>query len=196
VRVIAGSARGRRLKSVRGRHTRPTTDRVKENLFNIVGEAVVQAQVLDLFAGNGGIGIEALSRGAAKAVFVDKDRLCTDMIHTNLTETGLLARAEIYTNDVFRAVRILGQKQRQFNFIFLDPPYESGLSNKTLTEIAANNLLAADGIVVAEHSSKEEIIDFTLNLIRVRQVRYGDIILSFYRIEEDELEDLRMSRQL
>ncbi len=80
MRVIAGSARGRRLKSVRGRHTRPTTDRVKENLFNIVGEAVVQAQVLDLFAGNGGIGIEALSRGAAKAVFVDKDRLCTDMI--------------------------------------------------------------------------------------------------------------------
>jgi len=196
VRVIAGSARGRRLKSVRGTRTRPTTDRVKENLFNILGASVVQARVLDLFAGSGGIGIEALSRGAAIAVFVDNERACTEIIRANLINTSLLAKAEIYTNDVFRAIRILGQKHRQFDFIYLDPPYASGLADKALSAIADSSLLSGNGIVVAEHSSKEEIVQSALNLIRVRQARYGDTALSFYRIEGDGFEDLRMPRQL
>ena len=194
MRIIAGNARGRRLQSVPGRHTRPTTDRVKENLFNIMGNTVVGAQVLDLFAGSGGIGIEALSRGASKAVFVDNERQCTAVIRTNLTAASLLPQAEIYTADVFRAVRILGQNQRKFDFIYLDPPYGRSLAAKTLKEIAANGLLTANGVAVAEHSSKEEIAQASLNLIRVRQVCYGDTALSFYRIEEDKLEDMRMSR--
>lgn len=196
MRVIAGHARGRRLKSVRGSRTRPTTDQVKENLFNIIGNQIVQAKVLDLFAGSGGIGIEALSRGAERAVFVDKERLCTEIIRCNLSATGLSERAEVYTNDVFRAIKTLGHKQRRFDFIYLDPPYTSGLADKALAEIAQGNLLADGGIAVVEHSSKEDIAQSTLNLIRIRQARYGDTVLSFYRVEGDNLENLHMSRQL
>ncbi|MGB4141696.1 MAG: RsmD family RNA methyltransferase, partial [Limnochordia bacterium] len=101
-----------------------------------------------------------------------------------------------YTNDVFRAIKTLGHKQRRFDFIYLDPPYTSGLADKALAEIAQGNLLADGGIAVVEHSSKEDIAQSTLNLIRIRQARYGDTVLSFYRVEGDNLENLHMSRQL
>lgn len=185
MRVIAGSARGRRLKSVPGTNTRPTTDRVKENLFNILGSAVNNAAFLDLFAGNGGVGIEALSRGARSAVFIDKSRTCTKMIRTNLEIVGFLDRAQVYTNDVLQALGILGRKGQQFDLIFLDPPYQSGLVDKALVQISSSNLLTPGGLVIAEYGKKEEIIQFALNLSRVREQQYGDTVLGFYRAEED-----------
>ena len=110
MRVISGSARGQKLKSVPGVTTRPTTDRVKENLFNILGSRVIDAVFLDLFAGNGGMGIEALSRGAKLAVFIDKRRACTKMIRTNLEEVGFVDRARGYTNDALKAAAVLGRQ--------------------------------------------------------------------------------------
>ena len=193
MRVIAGSAKGRRLRSVQGMDTRPTTDRVKEALFSILNGRVNDAQFLDLYAGNGGIGIEALSRGAAKAIFIDKSPLCTQMIRTNLSIVNFFDRSEVYTNDVLRALSILGKRKLVFDIIFLDPPYHQDLIGKTLRLISEYELLASGGIVVVEHSKKEEITPEVLKLVRVRSEQYGDTVLGFYRHKEDSSENMCMS---
>ncbi|HHT37225.1 MAG: 16S rRNA (guanine(966)-N(2))-methyltransferase RsmD [Candidatus Wallacebacter cryptica] len=185
MRVISGSARGQKLKSVPGVTTRPTTDRVKENLFNILGSRVIDAVFLDLFAGNGGMGIEALSRGAKLAVFIDKSRACTKMIRTNLEEVGFVDRARVYTNDALKAAAVLGRQGAKFDLIYVDPPYQTGLVAKSLAAISQFSLLAEDGLVIAEYGKKEEIAQFALNLVRVREEKYGDTVLGFYRSKGD-----------
>ncbi len=189
VRVISGSAKGRRLGSVSSLDTRPTSDRVKESLFNIIRNQIEDAIFLDLFAGNGGVGIEALSRGAKKVVFLEKSSLCTKMIHQNLKSTNLASKAEVYTTNVFSGLAKLGKKEKQFNIIFLDPPYQETLVDKTLAMISEYNLLAPDGIVIAEYGKKEELAQFVLNLVQVREAKYGDTVLGFYRIKGDLCEN-------
>ncbi len=181
MRVIAGKERGRRLQTVSGVNTRPTTDRVKEALFNIIGNSIYDASFLDLFAGNGGIGIEALSRGAKMAVFVEKSRLCTKTIKLNLTITSFLDRSEVITKDVISGLKLLGSRDKNFDFIFLDPPYGHGLIEQTLHSIGKYGLLTRNGLVVCEYSTKEEIPKLVLNLSRVRTENYGDTALGFYR---------------
>lgn len=186
VRIIAGSDRGRRLKTPSGRGVRPTIDRVKEALFNILGDLVVDSRFLDLFAGAGGVGIEALSRGANQVVFVELDARHVEIIRENLKLCGFSDRARVYRNDAARACQILGQKGVRFDIIFADPPYGRGLHSSILGQIDQAGILRAGGVVVLEHGSRDLVPSSTAHLKFSRTERYGDTQLSFY-LRQDEI---------
>ncbi len=152
MRVIAGSARGRRLLTREGVETRPTADRFKETLFAILQFDVPGSRFLDLFAGSGAIGVEALSRGAKSAVFVEKSPEAVSCIEANLRATGLYGQARLIQDDAANAVRQLGAAGAQFDLIFMDPPYEKGYEQKTLDEILLAGVLARGGRLVIESS--------------------------------------------
>lgn len=182
MRVITGSARGRRLKSVKGSTTRPTTDRVKESLFAILGTTVTAGAFLDLYAGTGGVGIEALSRGAPWAVFLDHNRRSTRVIRENLRLTGLENRAEVYTVDVYRGIEILGKRKLKFNVVFLDPPYAEHRAVPTLLALSRAQVVAETGTVVAEHGRGEKIPSRAGSFFLEKSKTYGDTVLSFWRL--------------
>ena len=184
LRVIGGEAKGRKLNILKGDSVRPTTDRVKEALFNILREKIIGAEVLDLFAGVGSLGIEALSRGAKRAVFVDKRAACARIIRKNLARLDFHNRAEVYQEEVGPAVKRLAQRGREFDLIFLDPPYGGGLAEKTLGNLTASHLVEEKGIVVVEHHQKRIMPGEVEGLKLVRDERYGDTSLSFYRVEK------------
>ncbi|MDI9485761.1 MAG: 16S rRNA (guanine(966)-N(2))-methyltransferase RsmD [Bacillota bacterium] len=179
MRIIAGKAKGTRLSSVSGLTTRPTGDRVKEALFNILGPAVTGSAFLDLYAGSGAIGLEALSRGASDVVWIDASRACTAQIRANL-EKARLSGGTVYTNDVFRALVQLEKAGRRFDFIFLDPPYGQGLVGKTLEHPSLADVLKKEGIIIAEAGKKEEAPIAVSKLCLKREQRYGDTKLLFY----------------
>jgi len=181
VRVIAGQAKGRKLKAVKGITTRPTADRVKEALFNILRERIDDCYFLDLYAGTGSIGIEALSRGAKKAFFVDAEKQAVQVIKENLFLTNFIEQAEIYQQNVSKATLLLGKKNQQFDLIFLDPPYYQGLEEQTLKAIEHNNLLQEQGLVIVEHLHKNSLPSTVENLCLMRSEKYGDTSLSFYQ---------------
>ncbi len=178
MRVIAGEAKGRRLKMVPGSSTRPIGERVKEALFAILGGQVVDALFLDLFAGTGSVGIEALSRGARGAVFVDQSRRAVTTIKDNLAHTGLDDRARVMRADVFAFLK-KGDLE-PFDLIYVAPPQYRGLWAKTLRALDASSLLAPDGLVVAQIHPKEyqPLKLYTLTLTDQR--RYGSTMLCFY----------------
>lgn len=178
MRVIAGRARGIPLQAVPGSGTRPISDRVKEALFDILGETVVGANVLDLFAGTGSVGIEALSRGAAQAVFVEKQTQAVATIRTNLQRTGLQANAHIVQADVFR---FLAGEPEPFDLIYVAPPQYQGLWSKTLLALQAHpGWLSPTGITVVQIFPKEfEPLALT-GLQLAEQRRYGSTLLCFY----------------
>lgn len=157
MRVISGSARGHKLKAPEGLTTRPTTDRIKESLFNIIAGDLYQCKFLDLFSGSGAMGIEALSRGADKAVFVDKDRKSISIINDNLKATRLDNKAQVLNCDVSTAVFKLKSLNEKFDIIFMDPPYNKGFVESTLTYIAKAGILADDGYIIAEQSQEDSI---------------------------------------
>ena len=150
MRVIAGSARRLQLVTVPGLDTRPTTDKIKETLFNILQPRLGGARFLDLFSGSGAIGIEALSRGAAEAVLVDNDRRAVSCIKKNLEHTRLEAGAQVLPFDVMAAISRLHREGRKFDLIFLDPPYRKNLEKDVLAGLAAAGLLEEDGWIIAE----------------------------------------------
>ncbi len=159
MRVISGTAKRHNLKTVDGLDTRPTTDRIKETLFNIM-PIEYDMNFLDLFSGSGAIGIEALSRGASSAVFVDKSLECTKIIKENLEHTKLTQNAIIYTMEIDKAIEKVMSEDRKFDIIFMDPPYDKGLINLTLKKILECGILKQNGYVVIE-SSQNEIWDIT-----------------------------------
>ncbi len=148
MRVIAGSARRIQLKTLDGTATRPTTDRIKETLFNMIDPWIGDCAFLDLFAGSGGIGIEALSRGAKEAVFVEKNEAAVRVIRENLARTRLEDRAVCIRSDVAAGLRRL--RGRQFDYIFMDPPYHAGLEKESLRLIGELGLLKEDGVAIIE----------------------------------------------
>lgn len=181
MRVITGIAKGRKLKAPKGLETRPTSDRIKEALFNIIGSRVIDVNFLDLYAGTGAIGIEALSRGAVKAVFVEKNPNTVKIIKENLQTTGLLEQAEILVQEADRAIKIIAGKGEKFEIIFIDPPYLKDLEKASLTLIDNNSLLAPGGLVITE-SSKLDIMPQEVGQLRMfRQEKYGDTVLTFYQ---------------
>ncbi|HHY47032.1 MAG TPA: 16S rRNA (guanine(966)-N(2))-methyltransferase RsmD [Firmicutes bacterium] len=184
VRIIAGSAKGRRLRSLPGLDVRPTLDRVKEALFNILGNRVIDAEFLDIFAGTGNIGIEALSRGALHAVFVDSSDRQVRLIRENLKLTGLESRARVYRNDAIGACRMLGRQGLKFDIIFADPPYGRGLSVAVMGQVDRSAILAPGGIAVVEHSRRDTMPGEIGRLRLCRTERYGDSCLSFYQWED------------
>lgn len=158
MRVISGTARHLPLKTVEGMGTRPTTDRIKETLFNMIQNEIYGCRFLDLFAGSGAIGIEALSRGAAKAVFVENNRKAAACIKENLNFTGLSGRAEMKNMDVFQALAGLNGKE-SFDIIFMDPPYNRETERKVL-EILADSSAADDETLIITEASLETRFDY------------------------------------
>lgn len=151
MRVIAGTAKRIQLKTIDGMDTRPTTDRIKETLFNMIAEYLADSSFLDLFSGSGAIGIEALSRGAANAVFVEQSKRAMECIRENLTITRLMKRAELYETDVINALSRMEMSQK-FDYIFMDPPYNQLLEKKVLEYLSTSQVLSEDGIVIVEAS--------------------------------------------
>jgi len=156
MRIIAGSARGRRIEAPEGRNTRPTLDRVRENLFNILQTRTASSTVLDLFAGSGALSLEALSRGASFAVMCDSDRNASRVERKNTETLGFTDRAELFCCDWRQAVRKLAERGLRFDLIFLDPPYRMTDLREVFEGIAP--LLTADGLVIVEHEAGESFL--------------------------------------
>lgn len=176
MRVITGIARGRRLKTLEGRDIRPTTDRVKEALFSIIQFELEGRTVLDMFAGSGQLGIEALSRGAAKAVFVDSDKRAAAVIRENLEHTGLSSQAEVYNADSLMFVRNRGER---FDIALLDPPYGKGILQQALEATAP--CMNENGVIICELPEREELPQTAGSLTLHRRYRYGKTELAVYR---------------
>ena len=182
MRIITGSARGCRLKTPKGAEvTRPTADRVKESLFNILGQMVAGRKVLDIFAGTGNLGLEALSRGAESAVFVDK--ATAKLITENLQLTRLQEKGIVRSGDVFAELSRQAAGRAEFSLIFCDPPYHKGLWQQALRQIdASDGLMAENGILVVEHGAEENDIPELSRLQLVHNRRYGHTTqLSFFQ---------------
>jgi len=193
MRVIAGKAKGRKLRSVPGDVARPITDRVKESLFNILGDEVIDTLFLDLFAGTGSVGIEALSRGARQAVFIERSRRAIETIKENLKITGLAAQAEVIRDDVFRFLAREpaippnfggergGAPKEKFDLIYIAPPQYQGLWAKTLLALDGRDFLTEGGLAIAQIFPKEYRNLELKNLSLVDQRKYGSTMLCFYR---------------
>jgi 16S rRNA (guanine966-N2)-methyltransferase len=187
MRVIAGDARGRKLVAPKSQRVRPTADRVKEALFSMLVSRLGEftgMRVLDIFAGTGNLGIEALSRGAAYAVFVDSHRDSADTIRKNLEITRFSEQAKVVVQDATSAIKSLSRGEAPFHLVFLDPPYHEGHTQSTLEALAASPLIDPGTTVVAEFSSKEDIPRSFGRLQETERRIYGDTALSFLTISD------------
>ncbi len=184
MRVISGSARGTNLYSLEGNTTRPTLDRIKETLFNIIQIRIDGAVVLDLFSGSGALAIEALSRGAKKAILCDKSRDAVQIINKNLEKTHLKEKSEVLTGDYKNALKKL--EGNKFDIIFIDPPYAQDIAVKAVEEIVSLELLADDGIIIIETDNEsreqEELKHVQINQYDMRN--YGRVKLIFLNRKE------------
>ncbi|EAH2448714.1 16S rRNA (guanine(966)-N(2))-methyltransferase RsmD [Listeria monocytogenes] len=184
MRVIAGERKGHALKAVPGNNTRPTTDKVKESLFSIIGPFFDGDMVLDLFAGSGGLGIEALSRGAERAVFIDQAALAIKTIRQNLEGCHFTERAEVYRNDAERALKLLHKNEWKFDLVFLDPPYKKQQLEKLLGTLEKLELVNENGRIICEHD-KEAIMPDTIGKFeKIKSVSYGITVLSIFEFQE------------
>ncbi|MBT2687912.1 16S rRNA (guanine(966)-N(2))-methyltransferase RsmD [Bacillus sp. ISL-47] len=180
MRVVSGTKKGKILKAVPGSSTRPTTDKVKEAIFNIIGPYFDGGLGLDLFAGSGGLGIEALSRGAEKVIFVDRDGKAIQTIHENIRICGLEEQTEVYRNDADRAIKAILKRELAFDYIFLDPPYRKQQLLKLLQIIDEKALLTDKGTILCEHSSDVSLPDSVGRLVQRKHENYGIISISVY----------------
>ncbi len=184
-RIIAGAGKGRRLKSVHGDATRPTGARVRQSLFDMLAAEIPGCRFLDAFAGSGGVGLEALSRGAAKVVLVDKSAAAVEAARANASALAAAGgEALVFRQDARTALPAFADQGQQFDVVFLDPPYASELY-LPLLELAGDRLLAEGGVAVAEHFHKRELPERIGALARTRVARVGDHRLSFYRRSQD-----------
>ncbi|MBU2489901.1 MAG: 16S rRNA (guanine(966)-N(2))-methyltransferase RsmD [Proteobacteria bacterium] len=179
MRIIAGEHRGRKLFSPPDRSIRPTGDKVREAIFSILAGAQQDARVLDLFAGTGAMGLEALSRGAAFALFADASPKARDLIMKNLQALGLSGRARLVLTDLAQDLVFL-QGQEPFDLVFCDPPYQAGLAPAVLSALAASGVLAPDAVVVLEHGPEEKSLEAPAPLALTDQRRYGKTLVSFF----------------
>ncbi len=192
MRVIAGDAKGKKLrfpKLLKGKRLRPLTGRAKEALFNILVRKNPGARFLDLFAGTGSVGIEALSRGASLAIFVEFDRKIVLTLRENLDLAGFSDRSEVYCLDVIKALKVIEKAKGEFDIVFIGAPYAvpagrqgSPMLEKTLVELAGTEIVDDEGVVVAEHSIRDKVSDSYGKLVKFRDARYGDTVLSFYSL--------------
>jgi 16S rRNA (guanine966-N2)-methyltransferase len=186
MRVISGSARGRALKAVPGMSTRPTTDKVKEAVFSMIGPYFDGGLALDLFAGTGGLGIEALSRGIEKAIFIDIEKKSIDTVLINLEAAGFKDKAEVYRNDAARALKLLGKRGLKFNLVFLDPPYKMKAIAELINVMEEQALLQPNVLIVVEHDADDILTDSLGTLQLKKRAEYGDTAVTIYeRIEEE-----------
>ncbi|MGE5173496.1 MAG: 16S rRNA (guanine(966)-N(2))-methyltransferase RsmD [Betaproteobacteria bacterium] len=187
MRVTGGIGRGRRLKVPSGSRVRPTSDKVKQALFNILGDRVANADFLDLYAGAGGIGIEALSRGAGRVVFVDSSRGSLAVIKQNIEQTGFRDRAQVVPAKAEAFVR---KSSESYDIVFLDPPYAEEMQ-PLLELVAGSGIVKPDGVVVAEHFKKQPSPEKAGSLTLYREARYGDTVLAFYKNMSVQMVDVK-----
>ncbi len=185
MRVISGKARGKKLVSLEGLNTRPTLDRVKEALFNIIQFDIENKNVLDLFAGSGALGIEALSRGAKMATFCDNSYEAIQIIKTNILNTHNEEKSIVINKDYSLALNSLSKQNKKFEIIFLDPPYKTDFGIKSLEAIIKLNILAEEGIIILEtdDEEKEKKINNIEGLRVFDKRKYGKVMLIFIRKE-------------
>jgi len=176
VRIVGGEARGRPLRAVPGRSTRPTSDRVRQSLFDVLGQRCDELRVLDLFAGTGALGLEALSRGAKAATLVDDDKDACSVALRNAESLGYAARCTVMRDDVFRA---LARLPGTYDLVFSDPPYAARASGRILEALAKGPLLAEGGRAVLERDRREPLPEVPAGLRLVEERRYGDTVLLF-----------------
>ncbi|NHN28429.1 16S rRNA (guanine(966)-N(2))-methyltransferase RsmD [Paenibacillus agricola] len=188
MRVISGSKKGRLLKAVPGTGTRPTTDKVKEAIFSMIGPYFEGGQVLDLFAGTGALSIEALSRGMDNAVLTDIDRKSIDTIKRNLQITGFTEQAGIYCTDARRALKALVKREAKFDLVFLDPPYKIKLAQGLIEQLDQLGLLNPEATIVVEHAAEDVDQDQIGRLQWVRRSEYGDTAITIYKIGKEPIE--------
>jgi len=186
MRVIAGEARGSHLKTPKGVSTRPTSDLVRGAIFNTLGSlAVDRSRVLDLYAGSGALGIEALSRGAGWADFVEHDERCCVIIKENLDHTGLAGRAHVYCLKVPKALSILSSR---YGLVLLDPPYEDLSLLPTLERLTSSALVGPGSTLVIEHSRRTPLPENLGDFAPVKEIRHGDTCVSVYQSKSRRLE--------
>jgi len=173
VRVIAGECKGRPLKAVPGTNTRPTTDKIKESIFNMIGPFFDGGKGLDLYGGSGGLGLEALSRGMEHLIFIDKDQKAIHTIKENIKQCNYEDKTEVFRNDAKRALKALHKREMQFDMIFLDPPYAKQMLLKDMEEIDKLELLSPEGSIVTEHGTDVTLPEEIGNFYQVRQETYG-----------------------
>jgi 16S rRNA (guanine966-N2)-methyltransferase len=183
LRIISGERRGRLIKTVSGNSTRPTTDRVKESLFNILMPKLPGSSVLDLFSGTGNLGLEALSRGCEEAVFVEKDPKALAVLRENCRSLDYQDNTAVIPLDVRRAIPALSTKGRTFDIVFMDPPYDRDLEAPVIEALDTYGLLKDDGIIVVEHLLLDRQQDSIGGFTRYDIRKYGSTALSLYRKE-------------
>ncbi len=181
MRITGGALGGRRLRTPDTADIRPMRDQVRMALFNILTDVVVDSLFLDLFAGTGSVGLEALSRGAARAVFVDRGRDALQLLKQNVDELGVAERAEIIADDVFNALDRFDPESETFDLVFIGPPYGYDLAPKTLRQLGHGDVLAPDAIVITEVFKKESVSERYDDLHLFDERRYGDNRLILYR---------------
>jgi 16S rRNA (guanine966-N2)-methyltransferase len=186
MRVIAGTYRSRILKSLKNLALRPTSDRLRETLFNVLGPSVVGARFVDVFAGTGAVGIEALSRGAAEVVFIENHPPAVALIRKNLESLGVRSGAAVFGADALRGLEMLAAKRKgdgaTFDFVFLDPPYAAAEEYaRVLRVLGSASFLAPGSVIIAEHHKKFDLPVRAGSLTRFRILKQGDAALSFYR---------------
>jgi 16S rRNA (guanine(966)-N(2))-methyltransferase RsmD len=180
VRVIAGALKGRRLVTPRGATTRPTADQVRIALMDTLAPRLPDARVLDLFAGAGGVGLEALSRGAAHVTFVERDPRALDALLENIRTLDLESRTDVVRGDVVRQLARLAGEGRRFEIVFLDPPYATDDAERTLAALGDGALIAPEGLVIAQHLTKRPLPEYGA-LRAFRDRRFGETTLTFFR---------------
>jgi 16S rRNA (guanine(966)-N(2))-methyltransferase RsmD len=184
MRVIAGQYRSRKLVAPAGSATRPSSDRLRETLFNVVAPAISDTVWLDLFAGSGAVGIEALSRGARMVYFVESSARAAKAMRANLKSLGISAGSEIHQREVTQALRMLDAAAVACDFCFLDPPYaDTDAYEDTLGFLTQARLLRPNTIVIAEHDKHSDLLDRYGALARTRRLQQGDAVLSFFRLQ-------------
>ncbi len=185
MRVVAGTLKGRSIKAVKGTNTRPTTDKVKESIFNIIGPYFDGGVALDLFGGSGNLGIESLSRGIDRVIFVDRETIAINTIKQNVKDLKIEDQVEIYRNDAFKALKAIVKRGLQFDLILLDPPYKGQRINEIIEFIHENELLAMDGIIMAECLKEDELHESIGDIHQVKREIYGITAITIYnRVDE------------
>lgn len=179
MRIIAGKKKGLNIKTIDGDSTRPTRDMVREALFSILTNKIYDSRFLDLFAGSGAIGIEALSRGATFAVFTDINYKCVRVIEENITKAGFSEQAQVYNADYKLALKKL--KENKFDIIYIDPPYNKGMGIDAIERISEYQLLSEDGVLILETDTNEEVPNEIGIYEKYNNKRYGRNILNLFR---------------
>ncbi|HBR21882.1 MAG TPA: 16S rRNA (guanine(966)-N(2))-methyltransferase RsmD, partial [Nitrospiraceae bacterium] len=188
MRITAGNLKGKRINFKKAQKAakkenalRPTSSKVRESIFNIIGALISDSQFVDLYAGTGAVGIEALSRGASTVFFVESDRKRTEQIEKMLKDCGYLSRADIIRGEASAFIAKAVKEGLKFDIVFLDPPYHTGELEYILPQLSGGEMLNDKGIIIAEHLSKKKLPDEIGNFVQKKAYKYGDTMLTLYR---------------